>query len=78
MHFVSAVTVTFTPSAFLIIFRRCVFCPLPENGAKKQQQLQRKLRGHQAGNSPEENDTVSATVMPVIILCKTRPKSISN
>ncbi len=66
MHFVSAVTVTSTPRAFLITSRRLVFCPLPENGAKKQQQLQRKLSGHHAGIRPEEKDTLSALVVSAV------------
>ena len=52
-------------SAFLISPIRRVFCRFAENGMQKQQQLQIKLNGNQAGNNPEEKDTISPRVVPV-------------
>lgn len=45
---------------------RRVFCPFPENGIQKQQLLQMKLSGSHAGNSPEEKETISPRVVPVV------------
>ena len=42
---------------------RRVLNPLPENGAQKQQMLQRKENGMQAGKTPEEKETASPTVV---------------
>ena len=44
---------------------RRVFCPWPEKGTQKQQELQMKLRGNKAGNRPEEKETISPRVVPV-------------
>jgi len=48
---------------FLMASTLRVLNPLPEKGAQKQQILQRKENGIQAGKSPEEKETTSPTVV---------------
>lgn len=48
---------------FLMASTLRVLNPLPEKGAQKQQILQRKENGIQAGKTPEEKETASPTVV---------------